>query len=242
MPASSICRVVSLGSVDYREAWDLQLRIAEAVRSGEAPNTLLLLEHPHVYTMGRLSKPEHLKLTLGQLTEAGIDVVETDRGGQVTYHGPGQLVAYPVVNLRGWKPPEEKPPGGGAGGGPLRYVRTLEQVIIRTLADFQIEAHLLAGLTGVWVNGAKIGAIGVKISGGVAFHGLSINVNTYLGYYDHIVPCGIEDRPVTSMSQVLGRRVDAEQVRSTTAHRFGQEMGFKMVEGEMGSRLTGVSH
>ena len=227
MPAPPDCQIVSLGTVKYREAWDLQLRIAAAVRSGGAANTLLLLEHPPVYTTGRLSKPEHLKLSPDRLADAGIDLVETDRGGQVTYHGPGQLVAYPVVNLRVWIPPGET-----AGGGPLRYVRTLEQTIIHTLADLQIDAHLVEGLTGVWVNGAKIGAIGVKISGGVAFHGFSINVNTDLSYYDHIVPCGIEDRPVTSMSQVLGCPVDEEQVRYSLAYRFGRIMGFTMTEAD----------
>ena len=226
MPPSPICQIIPLGLVDYRRAWDLQLHIAEGVRAGNLPNTLLLLEHPPVYTLGRLSKPEHLKLTPGQLAAAGIDLVETDRGGQVTYHGPGQLVAYPVVNLRGWTPPGEK------DGGPLRYVRSLEQAIIRTLADVQVEAHLVEGLTGVWVNDAKIGAIGVKISGGVAFHGLSINVNTDLSYYHHIIPCGIEDRPVTSIAQVLGRPVDDEEVRYSLAYQFGRVMGFTMMDKE----------
>ncbi len=225
MPPSPTCQLFSLGPVEYRKAWELQLRIAATVRSGEAPNTLLLLEHPHVYTLGRLSKPEHLKLTQVQLEASGIDVVETDRGGQVTYHGPGQLVAYPIINLRGWTPP-----GSKERGSPVRYVRALEQVITQTLAGFQLDSHLLRGLTGVWVNGAKIGAIGVKISGGVAFHGLSLNINPDLSYYNHIVPCGIEDRPVTSMAQFLGRPVDEQQVRRSLAYHFGREMGFTMLE------------
>ena len=124
-----------------------------------------------------------------------------------------------MVNLRGW-------------GGPVRYVRTLEQVIIQTLSDMGIQAHLVDGLTGVWVDDAKVGAIGVKISGGVAFHGLSINVNTDLSYYDNIVPCGIEDRPVTSMSQSLGEPVDEDLVRYSLSYQFGRAMGFTMVEGD----------
>ena len=114
--------MVHLGLVEYRRTWDEQVTLAQAVRDGTQPNTLLLLEHPHVYTRGRLSKPEHLSLTQPELAERGVSVVDTDRGGLVTYHGPGQLVGYPIINLRNW-------------GGPLKYVRTLEQVIIQTLAD-----------------------------------------------------------------------------------------------------------
>jgi len=146
-------------------------------------------------------------------------VIETDRGGQVTYHGPGQLVAYPVVDLRRW-------------GGPLKYVRTLERVIIDTLADFHLEAGVLEGLTGVWTGDAKVAAIGVKISRGVAHHGFAINVNTELSYYDQIVPCGIGDRPVTSMAQLLGVPVDLEAVQYSLVYHFGRHMGFHMMEAD----------
>ena len=165
-----------------------------------------------MYTLGRLSKPEHLLVAPEELAAAGADVVETDRGGQITFHGPGQLVAYPVVDLRGW-------------GGPLKYVRTLEQVIIEALSDFGIPAGLNPGLTGVWVGEAKIAAIGVKISRGVAYHGFSINVNTDLSYYDRIVPCGIEDGQVTSMERILGHPVELAKVAARVAERFGEGMG-----------------
>ncbi len=218
-----ICQVIHLGLVEYRRAWDEQVSLAQAVRDGTQPNTLLLLEHPHVYTRGRLSKPEHLLLTQVELAERGVSVVDTDRGGQVTYHGPGQLVGYPIIDLRNW-------------GGPLKYVRTLEQVIIQTLADLGVEAGLVPGLTGVWVGESKVAAIGVKISGGVAYHGFSLNVNPDLSYYDHIVPCGITDREVTSLSRLLDQPVDQpldlEAVRYSMAYRFGQAMGFRMVEAE----------
>jgi lipoate-protein ligase B len=217
MPAARTCRIAHLGTVEYRRAWDWQIALARAIHDGQRPNTLLLLEHPHVYTRGRLSRPEHVLLTPSQLAEQGIDVVETDRGGQITYHGPGQLVAYPIVDLREW-------------GGPLKYVRTLEQIIIKSLADFGIDAGLVDGLTGVWVNDRKIAAIGVKISRGVAHHGFAINVNTDLSYFDHIVPCGITDRAVTSLAEVLGETVDPEAVRYSVAYQFGRGMGFKMVE------------
>jgi lipoyl(octanoyl) transferase len=197
----------------------LQVSLARAIHDGQQPNTLLLLEHPHVYTQGRLGRPAHILLTTSQLAGQGIEVVETDRGGQTTYHGPGQLVAYPVVNLREW-------------GGPLKYVRALEQIIVQSLADFGIEAGLLDGLTGVWVNDRKIAAIGVKISRGVAHHGFAINVNTDLSYFQHIVPCGITDREVTSMAEVLGEAVDLEAVQYSVAYQFGRGMGFRMVEAD----------
>jgi len=220
MPGSPICQVINLGLVEYRRAWDLQLQVASAVREGRRLNTLLLLEHPPVYTWGRLSPPEHMLLTPAQLAERGIAVVETDRGGQVTFHGPGQLVAYPIVDLRQW-------------GGPLQYVRTLEQGIIRTLANLGVSGELMPGLTGVWVGAAKIAAIGVKISGGVAHHGFAINVNTDLSYFDHIIPCGIGDRPVTSVAQVLGKAASMDQARYSAAYQFGQVMGFHMAEVEL---------
>ncbi len=212
-----VCQVVHLGQIEYRRAWDKQVNLAQAVHDGAQPNTLLLLEHPHVYTRGRLSKPEHLSLSQVELEERGVSVVDTDRGGLVTYHGPGQLVAYPIIDLRNW-------------GGPLKYVRTLEQAIIQTLADLGVEAGLIAGLTGVWVGGAKVAAIGVKISRGVAYHGFSLNVNPDLSYYDHIVPCGILDRDVTSLEKLLAGPVEMELVRNGLAYRFGQAMGFRMKE------------
>ena len=225
MPAAPICQIIRLGTVEYRQAWDLQVRLVQEVRDSRQPNTLLLLEHPHTYTRGRLSRPEHLRLTADQLVQRGIAEVETDRGGQITYHGPGQLVVYPVVDLKTW-------------GGPLKYVRTLEQVVVKSLADFGIRAGLEKGLTGVWVEGRKIAAIGIKISRGVAYHGFAINVNTDLAYFRHIVPCGITDREVTSMAQALGEAVDPEAVQYSVAYQFGRGLGFRMVEGDEAGILT----
>lgn len=214
------CHVYRLGTVEYRRAWELQVRLARAVHAGERANALLLLEHPPVYTRGRLSRADQILLNPDELAQRGIQAVETDRGGQVTYHGPGQLVAYPVVDLREW-------------GGPLKYVRTLEQIIIKTLADFEISAGTVEKMTGVWVGDAKIAAIGVKISRGVAYHGFALNVNTDLSYFDHIVPCGICDRSVTSMAQLLGEAVDLEMVQYSLVYQLGQGMGFRMVEAEV---------
>ncbi|MCH7737020.1 MAG: lipoyl(octanoyl) transferase LipB [Chloroflexi bacterium] len=218
MPSPTVCRAVWLGDMDYLEARDLQLALVEKVHLGQGPNTLLMLEHPHVYTKGRLSKESDLLLPEEELAAKGIPVHETDRGGQVTYHGPGQLVVYPIVDLKDW-------------GGPVKYLRALEQVIIATLAEMGITANCESGNTGVWTDHGKIAAIGVKISRGIAFHGFAINVNTDLAYYQHIIPCGIADRPVTSMASILGQPVDMELVRYGLVYQFGREFGWRMEGG-----------
>ena len=174
--------------------------------------------NPHVYTKGRLSKGSDVLLPEEDLAAKGVAVLETDRGGQVTYHGPGQLVVYPIVNLKDW-------------GGPVKYVRALEQVVIATLAEMGITANCESGNTGVWTGQGKIAAIGVKISRGIAFHGLALNVNTDLTYYQNIIPCGIADRPVTSMASILREPVDMELVRYGLVYQFGREFGWTMEDG-----------
>ena len=203
------CRIIRAGVVDYREAWDWQVRLADGVRNGSQPETLLLLEHPHTYTRGRLAPDSDLLLDEPTLAKRGISVVETDRGGLITYHGPGQLVAYPIIRLRG-------------RGGPHWYVRTLEQVIIRVLAEFGLAAATVDGRTGVWTadQHRKVAAIGVKIAGGVAYHGFAINVDPDLAMFEGIIPCGITDRSVTSMAAELGRAVDLETVGESVARQF----------------------
>ena len=218
MPPANLCRAVWLGDMEHLEAYDLQLSLVEKVHSGQEPNTLLLLEHPHVYTKGRLSKGSDVLLPEEDLAAKGVAVLETDRGGQVTYHGPGQLVVYPIVNLKDW-------------GGPVKYVRALEQVVIATLAEMGITANCESGNTGVWTRQGKIAAIGVKISRGIAFHGLALNVNTDLTYYQNIIPCGIADRPVTSMASILREPVDMELVRYGLVYQFGREFGWTMEDG-----------
>ena len=218
MPPSNTCRATWLGTVDYLEARELQLTLLEKVHAGAEPNTMLLLEHPHVYTKGRLSKQTDVLLPEEKLAAKGIPVYETDRGGQVTYHGPGQLVVYPIINLREW-------------GGPVKYVRALEQVVIATLAEMGITANCESGNTGVWTDQGKIAAIGVKISRGISFHGLALNVNTDLSLYQNIIPCGIADRSVTSMAAILGEPVDLELIRYGMVYQFGRELGFRMEDG-----------
>jgi len=204
--------------MDYLEARELQLSLVEKVHSGQEPNHMLMLEHPHAYTKGRLSKESDVLLPEDELAAQGIPVYETDRGGQVTYHGPGQLVVYPIVNIRDW-------------GGPVKYVRALEQLVIATLTDMGISATCESGNTGVWTDHGKIAAVGVKISRGIAFHGFALNVNTDLTYYRNIIPCGITDRPVTSAAQILGQPVDMELVRYGLVYRFGKEFGWRMEDG-----------
>ncbi len=220
MPPVAKCQIMKAGTIEYLEAWELQRSLVDRVQQGEEPNTLLLLEHPSVYTIGRRGRREDVLLDDVRLSQLGVSLHEADRGGQVTYHGPGQLVAYPILDLREW-------------GGPVKYVRTLEQVIVTTLGDFGIEAGCLEGLTGVWVGEEKIAAIGVKISRGVSYHGLAVNVNTDLSFFDRIVPCGIEDRGVTSMNRLLGTQVDIEAVAYSLVYHFGREMGFRMQEAEV---------
>ena len=223
LPAMPTCRYCWLGTVEYQRARAMQDDLVNKVHDSQSPNTLLLLEHPHVYTRGHLSRDEHLLTPDDQLAALGVPVHETDRGGQITYHGPGQLVGYPIINLR------------QLGIGPLQYVRTLEQVIVDTLAGFHIPAHTEPGLTGVWTAGGKIAAIGVKISRGIAFHGFALNVNTDLSYYRHIIPCGITDRPVTSMAVQLPDPVSIAQVFSDLPARFGERMGLEMTGGTPGT-------
>ena len=208
------CRIIWAGVVEYREAWGWQVRIADGVRDGSQPETLLLLEHPHTYTRGRLAPGADLLLDEPTLAQRGIAVIETDRGGLITYHGPGQLVAYPIIRLRG-------------RGGPHWYVRTLEQIIINVLAEFGLPAATVAGRTGVWTADGqrKIAAIGVKIAGGVAYHGFAVNVDPDLVMFDGIIPCGITDRAVTSMAAELGRAVDPAAVAGSVARQFCEELG-----------------
>ena len=208
------CRIIRAGVVGYREAWDWQVRIADGVRAGTEPETLLLLEHPHTYTRGRLAPDSDLLLDEATLAARGVAMVETDRGGLITYHGPGQLVAYPIIRLRG-------------RGGPHWYVRTLEQVIIAVLDDFGLATTTVDGRTGVWTADAqrKIAAIGVKIAGGVAYHGFAINVDPDLTMFDGIIPCGITNSAVTSMASELERPVDLDAVTVSVARVFCWELG-----------------
>ena len=207
------CLAVSLNHMAYDCAWDLQKRLHQQVVEGALPNLLLLLEHPHVYTLGRRGKSSDILADSEKLSTLGVEVHYTDRGGEVTYHGPGQLVGYPIVNLRAW------------GGGPLKYVQTLEEALIATLAEFGVRGESDSKPTGVWVGNAKIAAIGVKVSRGATLHGFALNVNPDLSYFDHIVPCGMPESRVTSMASELSGNIGVREVMSVLAQRFGKAFG-----------------
>jgi len=209
------CQVRELGRIGYGPALALQQELVAGRKQGTAPDQLLLLEHPHVITLGRNGHQENLLASAEIMDRAGISFFPTDRGGDVTYHGPGQLVAYPILDLREW----QRDVGA--------FVRAVEQTIIDTLADYGIEAGRIPKLTGVWVGGRKIAAIGVHISRWVTSHGLALNVNTDLSYFQYIVPCGLT-KPVTSMVQ-LGVRVTLEEVSRTLAAHFGRVFDCEML-------------
>ena len=196
-----------LGLVPYPEAWALQNRLADARRAGLAPDTLILLEHPHTYTIGRSGTRDHVFLTDSELAVRGITCLDVDRGGDVTYHGPGQLVGYPIFDIG---------PQPDVG----RYLRNLEDCLIETLADFGIAAGRLSGYTGVWIGDRKIAAIGVKVSQGVTTHGFALNVSTDLSLFTHILPCGIPDKGVTSMALEVGRAPAMTEVEARVMAHF----------------------
>jgi lipoyl(octanoyl) transferase len=184
--------VVRCGTVPYAEARELQREVASRRQREEIGDALLLVEHPPVYTRGRRSKPEELPMGAAWYEAQGIEVRDTDRGGLVTYHGPGQLVAYPIVQLRGY------------GDDVHEFVRGLERVMTETLGAYGVRANTIEGLTGVWVSTRKIGSIGLHVSRGVTTHGLAINVNNDLQPFEWVVPCGIEGVSMTSLSRELG--------------------------------------
>ena len=183
------CLVADLDLIDYPSALALQRDLHDRVATGDLPALLLLLQHPHVYTLGRRGSDSDILVSSDALTELAADVYHTDRGGEATYHGPGQLVGYPILDLR------------AAGLGPLAYVRALERIIISTLAELGIHATSEDRPTGVWVDDAKIAAIGVRVSRGVTMHGFALNIDPDLSYFNHIVPCGMPDATVTSIAE-----------------------------------------
>jgi lipoyl(octanoyl) transferase len=212
------CRLRELGRVDYGTALELQKRLEAERKQGSIPDQLLLLEHPHVITLGRNGSMENLLATGEVLERAGISFFPTDRGGDITYHGPGQLVGYPILDLREWK------------RDVVAYVRAVEQAIIDTLAEYGISAGREPRMTGVWVDGRKIAAIGVHISRWVTSHGFALNVATDLSYFHYIVPCGLT-KPVTSMAELGARATLAEVSRSLAGH-FARIFDFEMTQAE----------
>ncbi len=212
------CELHELGRIGYGEAVQLQRTLVERRKAGQICDQLLLVEHPHVITLGRNGKETNLLAGEEALRRAGIAYFETDRGGDITYHGPGQVVGYPIFDLREWK------------RDVVAYVRALEEALIGTLAVFGIRAGRLEGLTGVWVEGKKIAAIGVHISRWITSHGFALNVNTDLSYFQYIVPCGLS-RPVTSMAE-LGVRPESRELVAALIENFSNVFDLRMLTQE----------
>jgi lipoate-protein ligase B len=216
------CWLVDLGLIPYLAAWELQQRLVEARKVGAIPDVLLLCEHPHVITLGRNGKREHLRAADRLLAQMGVEFHASDRGGDITYHGPGQIVGYPILDL-------------AAHRRDVRwYVAQLEEVMIRASADFGVAARRIEGRHGVWVDAPageeKLGALGVHLSRWVASHGFAYNVASDLRYFDLIVPCGIAGSRATSLERVLGRPVDAAEARARTAAHFAEVFGRDLLQ------------
>lgn len=205
-----VCEAQFLGNIPYGEAHRLQERLVELRKRDEISDKLLLLEHPHVITLGRAAETANVLADARIREELGVELFETGRGGDVTYHGPGQLVGYPIIHLA----PDRC--------DVRRYVRDLEEVMIRVAAEYGVRAGRIEGLTGIWVGDEKLGAIGVRISRWVTMHGFAFNVNTDLDYFQLIVPCGIRDHGVTSLERLLGHRIDLLDVANRMRDHFGQ--------------------
>ena len=218
--------LLQLGTIDYATGLRLQERLVGLRKEGSIGDVLLLLEHTPVITLGRNAKAANIVASPEQLAARGVEVFECDRGGDVTFHGPAQLVGYPIFDLRGFPSSEPKRNSMGV----IEYVRKLEEVLIRTCVDFGIPGKRVKGLTGVWTaEEAKIAALGVHISRGVTSHGFALNVNTDLSYFDLIIPCGITSKPVTSMQKELGREIPMQDVAHSISRNFGTVFGSQML-------------
>jgi lipoyl(octanoyl) transferase len=228
------CRIVDLGLIGYSEAWALQKRLVAARKADAIGDVLLLCEHPHVITLGRNAKREHLLASEHVLKQKGVELHATDRGGDITYHGPGQIVGYPILNL------------GAIRRDVVWYVRMLEEAMIRATAEFGVDAVRENGKTGIWVRSAnsaeKLAAIGVHISRWVTSHGFAYNVSTDLRFFDLIVPCGIADRKPTSLEKILVRAIECRKVTPHLVKRFGEVFGLEMKPASREGLLEKLAH
>ncbi len=217
-----ICQSVDVGFIGYAEAWALQKRLVAARKANAIEDVLLLCEHPHVITQGRNGKRENLLASEHVLQQKGVEFHATDRGGDITYHGPGQIVGYPILNL------------GAIRRDVVWYVRMLEEAMIQATAELGVAAKRVEGKTGIWVRyenaEEKLAAIGVHISRWVTSHGFAYNVSTDLRYFDLIVPCGIADRKATSLEKLLGRSVRREEIAPRIAKHFGEVLELELRE------------
>ncbi len=210
-------QIVDLGLTAYQPTWELQQKIFDLRANKKIIDVLLLTEHHHVYTLGKSGDKTHLLAGQMELQASGADVYHIDRGGDVTYHGPGQLVGYPILDLSHYYLDLH------------RYLRDIEEILIRTLKDFGIKGHREENYTGVWAGSDKIAAIGVKVSRWITMHGFSLNVNTKLSYFDRIIPCGIFHKGITSMERILGNEVSIQDVIKSVSSHFGDVFGIHTI-------------
>lgn len=215
---------IDAGSIEYAAACSWQRELHRLRVAGETPDLMLCLEHPPVFSLGRAFRPEHLLVSRDQLRERGIAVHESDRGGSITYHGPGQLVVYPVIDLR---TPQKPNPDV------IAYLRTVESATLATVLEFGVRAELRPGLTGVWVGSRKLAALGVNVSRGVTKHGMALNVTTDLENFAGMIPCGIPESGVTSLSDLLGAAPALGEVATVFAHKLGEMMGRRLQAGRV---------
>jgi len=206
-----------LGCIDYKEAWDLQQDIHSKRVSGKVADTFFLLEHPNTYTLGKTAHKENLIGTEDYLKQNQISVYDIDRGGDITFHGPGQIVGYPIIDLNKWYKDTHK------------YLRALEELIIKTCNDYYLSCERNAKHTGVWIGDRKIAAIGIKVSRWITMHGFAFNVNTDLNLFNGIIPCGIQDKSVTSLSKELNKAISIPEVKERILNNFSHVFNYNKV-------------
>ncbi|MBS4035569.1 MAG: lipoyl(octanoyl) transferase LipB [Ignavibacterium sp.] len=215
---NKILSYADLGFIDYKEAWDLQYKIHSSRVRGNVKDHFLLLEHPNTYTLGKTADKSNLIENEEYLKEKNISVYDIDRGGDITYHGPGQIVGYPIINLNDWKQDTHK------------YLRALEEIIIRVCLEFGLIGKRDPEYTGVWIEDRKIAAIGIKVSRWVTMHGFAFNINTDLSLFNGIIPCGISDKAVTSLSKEINKTVEIDFIKSLILKHFIEVFEYNSIE------------
>ncbi len=204
--------------IDYKEAWDLQKEVLELRLNSKVSDVLFLLEHPHTYTLGKVADKKNLVASQEYLDNNKISIYDIDRGGDITYHGPGQIVGYPIINLNEWQNDTHK------------YLRALEEVIIQTCAYYGLKAGRVPKYTGVWLDNRKIAAIGIKVSRWITMHGFAFNVNTDLSLFSGIIPCGIKDKDVTSLQRELKKEITIDEVKTLLVKNFKEIFNYDEVK------------
>ena len=207
-----------LESIDYKEAWDLQKAVHQLRVENKIDDVLFLLEHPHTYTLGKTAGKENLIGDKKYLSENDISVYDIDRGGDITYHGPGQIVGYPIINLSNWKQDTHK------------YLRAIEELIIQTCAEYGLKGDRVDKYTGVWIEDRKICAIGIKVSRWITMHGFAFNINTDLKLFDGIIPCGISDKAVTSLNRELDKEISINEVKEKIIHYLADIFAYDQID------------